>query len=72
MLLALINLPNIIKHVEDTSDGVLVICCFLLYPVLHLLITLFPLSSEVETQKPAAGAIPRQVRPENGCGQMQL
>lgn len=37
-------------------------CCLLLYPVLHLFIILFPLSSEVEAQKHASSAIIRQIQ----------
>lgn len=68
--LALINLSNITIYGEDISVHIYIMCYFLLYPVLHLLIVLFPLSSEA--YNPASGAITRQVNPERGCGPIQL
>lgn len=70
--LALINLSNITIYGEGISVHVYIMCYFLLYPMLHLLIILFPLSSEAEAYNPASGAITRQVSPERGCGPIQL
>lgn len=46
-LLTLINLLNIIVRVEDRSNSVHTVWYFLLYPVMHLLVILFPLSSKL-------------------------